>query len=128
MHAFNKLNAATVSASDPIPRKDVIKDGVSKSTIFLSMDLMDGFYRIHKSKRNIPYTAAISPSDKMWERLVMQQGLSYVPATFNRCVTNLLRLMRHFSPNYFDDVFVHSQAMDRKTDVKGHRTHVPQVY
>ena len=45
VHAFNKLNAATVSAQTPIPRKDVIIDGMAKSTIFSSMDLMDGFYQ-----------------------------------------------------------------------------------
>ena len=54
VHAFNKLNAATVPAQTPIPRKDVIIDGMSKSTIFSSMDLMDGFYQILMRERNIP--------------------------------------------------------------------------
>ena len=44
VHAFNKLKAATVPAQTPIPRKDVIIDGMPRSTIFSSMDLMDGFY------------------------------------------------------------------------------------
>ena len=57
----------------------------------------------------------------------MSQGLSNAPATFNRCVTNLLRPVRYFAPRYFDDVFVHSRAMGRKTDVEVHRTHVRQV-
>ena len=34
VHAFNKLNAATIPVQTPIPRKDVIIDGMSKSTIF----------------------------------------------------------------------------------------------
>ena len=48
VHAFNNLNAATVPAQTPIPRKDVIKirDGRARSTIFSSMNLMDGFYQI----------------------------------------------------------------------------------
>ena len=37
VHAFNKLNAATVPAQTPVPRKDVIIDGMAKSTIFSSM-------------------------------------------------------------------------------------------
>ena len=57
----------------------------------------------------------------------MPQGLSNAPATFNRCVTNLLRSVRDFAPGYFDDVFVHIWAMGRKTDVEIHRTHVRQV-
>ena len=46
VHAFNKLNAATIQVQTPIPRKSVIIDGMSKSTIFSSTDLMDGFYQI----------------------------------------------------------------------------------
>ena len=62
VHAFNKSNPATVPAQTPIPRKDVIIDSMSKSTIFSSMDLMDGFYQILMRERNIPYTAVSTPS------------------------------------------------------------------
>ena len=61
VHAFNKLNAATVLAQTPIPRKDIIIDGMSKSTIFSSMDLMDGFYQILMRERDITYTAVSTP-------------------------------------------------------------------
>ncbi|CAI5711096.1 unnamed protein product [Peronospora effusa] len=127
VHAFNKLNAATIPAQTPIPRKDVIIDGMSKSTIFSSMDLMDGFYQILMRERDIPYTAVSTPSGMLWEWLVMPQGLSNAPATFNRCVSHLLRPVREFAPSYFDDVFVHSRAMDGKTDVEFHRLHVRKV-
>ena len=62
VHAFNKLNAATVPTQTPIPRKDVIIDGKSKSTIYSSMDLMFGFYQILMRERDIPYTAVRTPS------------------------------------------------------------------
>uniref|UniRef100_A0AAV1U4G3 Reverse transcriptase domain-containing protein n=1 Tax=Peronospora matthiolae TaxID=2874970 RepID=A0AAV1U4G3_9STRA len=127
VHAFNKLNAATVPAQTPIPRKDVIIDGMSKSTIFSSMDLMDGFYQILLRERDIPYTAVSTPSGMLWEWLVMPQGLSNAPATFNRCVSHLLRPVREFAPSYFDDVFIHSRAMDGKYDVEVHRYLVRQV-
>ena len=57
----------------------------------------------------------------------MPQRLSNAPATFNRCVTNLLRTVRDFAPSYFDDVFVHNRAMGGKKDVEVHRTHVHHV-
>ena len=57
----------------------------------------------------------------------MPLGLRNAPATFNRCVTNLLRPVRDFAPSYFDDVFVHRRAMRGKTDVEVHGTHVRQV-
>ena len=119
MHVFNNLNAATVPVQTPIPRKDVIIDRMSKSTIFSSMDLMDGFYQILVREHDIPYTAASTPSVMLWEWLVMLQELSNAPVTWNRCAANLLRPVRDFTPSYFDDVFVHSRDMGRKDGRSG---------
>lgn len=127
VHAFNKLNAATVPAQTPIPRKDVIIDGMQGSTIFSALDLRDGYYQILMREQDIPLTAVSTPSGMLWEWLVMPQGLSNAPATFNRCVTHLLRSVREFAPSYFDDVFVHSKAMNGKTDVEMHRIHVRKL-
>ena len=57
VHTFNKFNAETVPDQTPILRKDVAIDRIAKSTIFSSMDLMDGFYQILMRKSDIPYTA-----------------------------------------------------------------------
>ena len=88
------------------------------------MDLMDGFYQILMREKDIPYTAVSTPSGMLWEWLVMPQGLSNPPATFNRCVTNLLRSVREFAPSSFDDVFVHSRDMDGQKDLEVHRLYV----
>ena len=53
--------------------------------------------------------------------------VSNAPATFNRCVTNLLRSVREFAPIYFDAVLVHSRAMNGQTDLKVHRLHAQNV-
>ena len=127
IHALNKFNAATVPAQTPIPRKDVIIDGMAKSTTFSSMDLMYGFYQILMHERDILFTAVSRPSGMLWEWLIMPRGLCNAPATFNRCVINLLRPAQEFAPSYFDDVFVHSRAMGGKADVEIHRTHVRQI-
>ena len=74
VYAFNKLNAATEPAQAPIPRKDVITDGMAKSTIFSSIDLMDGFYQILMLKRDIPYTAVSTPSGMLWEWRVIHKS------------------------------------------------------
>uniref|UniRef100_A0AAV1UAF9 Reverse transcriptase domain-containing protein n=1 Tax=Peronospora matthiolae TaxID=2874970 RepID=A0AAV1UAF9_9STRA len=77
--------------------------------------------------RDIPYTAVSTRSGMLWGWLVIPQGLSNAPATVNRCDTNLFRLVRDFAPSYFDDVFVHSRAMDGKTDVEIHNFHFQKV-
>ncbi|KAI9922812.1 hypothetical protein PsorP6_000441 [Peronosclerospora sorghi] len=127
VHAYNKLNAATVPAQTPIPRKDVIIDGMCGSTSFSALDLRDGFYQILMREKDIPLTAISTPSGMLWEWLVMPQGLRNAPATFNRCVMHLLRPVREFAPSYFDDVFIHSKGKHDKSDVDVHREHLRRV-
>ena len=123
-HTFNKLNAATVPAQTLIPREDAIIDGMSKSTFYLSMDLMDGFYQILMRDQDIPFTAVSTPSGMLWDGPVKPQGLRNAPATFNRCVTNLLRSVRDVAPSFYDVVFVHSRALNGKSNIEVHLTHV----
>uniref|UniRef100_H3H9E3 Reverse transcriptase domain-containing protein n=1 Tax=Phytophthora ramorum TaxID=164328 RepID=H3H9E3_PHYRM len=111
VHAYNKLNDATVPAQTPIPRKDVIIDSITSSTIFSTLDRRDGFYQILMRESDIPLTA----------------GLKNAPATFNRCVTHLLRSVRDFAPSYFDDVFIHSRAVNGKSDVEMHTEHLRKL-
>ncbi|KAG3058945.1 hypothetical protein PI125_g25134 [Phytophthora idaei] len=124
VHAYNKLNDATIPAQTPIPRKDVIIDSMANSTIYSALDLRDGFYQILMRESDIALTAVSTPSGMLWEWLVMPQGLKNAPATFNICVTHLLRSVRDFAPSYFDDVFVHSRAVNGKTDVEVHKEHL----
>ncbi|KAG3232689.1 hypothetical protein PI124_g22230 [Phytophthora idaei] len=125
--AYNKLNDATIPAQTPIPRKDVIIDSMAKSTIYSALDLRDGFYQILMRESDIALTAVSTPSGMLWEWLVMPQRLKNAPATFNRCVTHLLRSVRDFAPSYFDDVFVHSRAVNGKTDVEVHKEHLRKL-
>ncbi|KAF1331227.1 reverse transcriptase, partial [Globisporangium splendens] len=112
VHAFNKLNDATIPAQTPVPRKDMILDGMVGSTVFSAIDLKDGFYQIRMREDDVPLTA----------------GLKNAPATFNRMVTNVLRPLRTFAPSYFDDIFVHSKATNGKSDVDVHLDHLRQVF
>uniref|UniRef100_H3H650 Reverse transcriptase domain-containing protein n=1 Tax=Phytophthora ramorum TaxID=164328 RepID=H3H650_PHYRM len=127
VHAYNKLNDATVPAQTPIPRKDVIIDSMTSSTIFSTLDLRDGFYQILMRESDIPLAAVSTPSSMLCEWLVMPQGLKNAPATFNRCVTHLLRSVRDFAPSYFDDVFIHSRAVNGKSDVEMHTEHLRKL-
>ncbi|KAF1325110.1 reverse transcriptase, partial [Globisporangium splendens] len=128
VHAFNKLNDATIPAQTPVPRKDMILDGMVGSTVFSAIDLKDGFYQIRMRESDVPFTAVSTPSGMLWEWMVMPQGLKNAPATLNRMVTNVLRPLREFAPSYFDDIFVHSKALGKKKDVDVHLEHLRQVF
>ncbi|KAG3231176.1 hypothetical protein PI124_g23728 [Phytophthora idaei] len=95
---------------------------MAKSTIYSALDLRDGFYQILMRESDIALTAVRTLSGMLWEWLVMPQGLKNDPATFNRCVTHLLRSMRDCAPSYFDDVFFHSPA-----DVEVHKEHLRKL-
>ncbi|KAE9162191.1 hypothetical protein PF005_g30949 [Phytophthora fragariae] len=127
VHAFNELNAATIPASTPIPRKDVLQNNMAGCTVFSALDMVDGYYQLLMRESDIPLTAVSTPSGMLWEWLVMPQGLSNAPATFNRLVTQLFRSMRQFVQTYFDDIFVHSRASEGKTAVEAHLGHLREV-
>ncbi|GMF52218.1 unnamed protein product [Phytophthora fragariaefolia] len=81
---FNKLNAVTIPASTPIPRKDVLQNNMAGCTVFSALDMVDGYYQLLMRESDIPLTAVSTPSGMLWDWLVMRQGLSNAPATFNR--------------------------------------------
>ncbi|KAE9266609.1 hypothetical protein PF008_g31569 [Phytophthora fragariae] len=89
--------------------------------------MVDGYYQLLMRESDIPLTAVSTPSGMLWEWLVMPQGLSNAPATFNRLVTQLFRPMRQFVQTYFDDIFVHSRASEGKMAVKAHLGHLREV-
>ncbi|KAG2930343.1 hypothetical protein PC114_g2540 [Phytophthora cactorum] len=72
----------------------------------------------------IPLTAVSTPKRYALGVARNAAGTEACPATFNRCVTHLLRSVRDFAPSYFDDVFVHSRAVNGKTDVDVHKEHL----
>ncbi|POM62289.1 polyprotein, partial [Phytophthora palmivora] len=128
VHAFNKLNDATIPAQTPIPGKDMVLDSMSGSVVFGAIDLTGGFYQILMRESDIPLTAVSTPIGMLWEWLVMPQGLKNAPATFNRMVSHVLRPLRDFAPSYFDDIFVHSRAEDGFSAVEVHIRHLRQVF
>ncbi|GMF44027.1 unnamed protein product [Phytophthora fragariaefolia] len=127
VHAFNKWNAATIPASTPIPRKDLLQNNMAGWTGFGALDIIDGYYQLLMRESDTPLTAVSTPSGMLWEWLVMPQGLSNAPATVNRLVPQLFRPMRHFLQTYFDDIFVHSRASEGKTAVEVHLGHLREV-
>ncbi|GMF54749.1 unnamed protein product [Phytophthora fragariaefolia] len=127
VHAFNKLNAATIPAQTPIPRKDVLQNNMVGCTLHSALDLADGYYPLLMRASDIPLTAVSTPGGMLWELLVMHQWPSNAPATFNRLVTQLFRPHLAYAPTYFDDICVHSRAELGKADVENHVEHLRAV-
>ncbi|KAE9038387.1 hypothetical protein PR002_g6059 [Phytophthora rubi] len=128
VHAFNKLNDATIPAQTPIPRKDMVPDTMFGGVIYSAIDLTDGFDQILMRQSDVPLTAVGTPNGVLWEWLMMSQGLNNALATFNRMVSHVFRPLRAFVPSYFDDIFVHSRAEDGLSAVDVHLRHLRKVF
>ncbi|KAG3116416.1 hypothetical protein PI125_g4664 [Phytophthora idaei] len=94
---------------------------------YSALDLVDGYYQLLMRACYVPLTAVSTPSGMLWEWLVMPQGLSNAPATFNCLVPQLFRPHRAYAQTYFDDIFVHSRAEHGKSDVENHVEHLRAV-
>ncbi|KAG3196275.1 hypothetical protein PC128_g7805 [Phytophthora cactorum] len=62
VHAFNKLNAATIPAQTPIPRKDVLQNNMVGCTLYSALDLVDGYHQLLMRACDVPLTAVSTPS------------------------------------------------------------------
>ena len=60
VHAYNKLNAATIPAQTPIPRKDVLQNNIVGCTMYSSLDLVDGYCQLLMRASDVPLTAVNS--------------------------------------------------------------------
>ncbi|POM81175.1 LOW QUALITY PROTEIN: Hypothetical protein PHPALM_891 [Phytophthora palmivora] len=128
VHAYNKLNNATVPAQTQNPSTSSSLQLSLHWSLYSALDLVDGYYQILMRESDIPLTAVSTPSGMLWEWQVMPQGLSNAPATFNRLVTQLFRPLRTFAQMYFDDIFVHSRAEGDQTAMEVHLKHLRRVF
>ena len=62
MHAYNKLNAATIPAQAPIPRKDVLQNNMAGCKMYSALDLVDGYYQLIMQAGIIPHKVVSTPS------------------------------------------------------------------
>ncbi|KAG2763590.1 hypothetical protein PC116_g5544 [Phytophthora cactorum] len=100
VHAFNKLNDATIPAQTPIPRKDMVLDAMSGSEIFSAIDLTDGFYQILMRLSDIPFTALSTPSGMLWDWLVGYALMQFDDEGHERVVSYQSRQLKPAERNY----------------------------
>ncbi|POM61017.1 reverse transcriptase [Phytophthora palmivora] len=123
----SKSPHSTPTFCTPVPRKDVLLNNMSGCTLHSTLDLVDGYYQILMRESDIPLTTVSTPSEMLWEWLVMPQGLSNAP-TFNRLVTQAFIPLCTFTQTYFDDIFVHSRAEGGQTAMEMHLNPLRRVF
>ncbi|POM59998.1 Pol protein [Phytophthora palmivora] len=112
VHAYNKLNNATVPAQTPIPRKDVLLNDMSGCTLYSALDLD----QILMQESDIPLTAVSTKLNVLADALLRRPD--YELAHVSRVTTDLydrIRLAYQEDENYTPLVQFLSEGKDAKS-------------
>ena len=74
VHAYNKLNAATIPVQTPISRKDVLQNNTVGCTLCSEPDLVDVFNQLLMREGDIPLTAVSTLSGTLWRGSLRHKG------------------------------------------------------
>ncbi|MGL5708809.1 MAG: reverse transcriptase domain-containing protein, partial [Aeromonas sp.] len=118
---YRKLNAITTKDAYPMPNIEDILDSLQGAKIFSTLDCYSGYYQVKVREKDIEKTA-FSCRSGSYEFLKMPFGLVNGPATFQRCMDEILRDEKwKFVSVYLDDVIIYSKTIEE------HKIHVNTV-
>ena len=103
---YRKLNAATKKDAFPLPRIDDALDQLAFRKYFCALDLASGYFQLPMHQKDSHKTAFIT-HEGLYEWLVLPMGLANSPATFQRCMAQVLKgLIPNSCLAYLDDIIV----------------------
>lgn len=108
---YRGLNEITINDKFPIPNMDEILDKLGKCQYFTTLDLAKGFHQIEMDPDSIQKTA-FSTKKGHYEYTRMPFGLKNAPATFQRCMNNILHdIIGTHCLVYLDDIVIFSTSL-----------------
>ena len=119
---YRELNKKTMKDAYPLPLADEVQDHLAGSTIFSTLDLRSGYWKLPVHDSDQYKTAfCLGPELGLFQFKRMPFGLTGAPSSFQRMMDKIFRDLP-FVSSYIDDVLVHS------SDVTSHRKHLEEVF
>jgi hypothetical protein len=109
---FRKLNEYTIPDPYPMRRIDDLLASIRSSIYFIAIDLRSGYWQIPLETESRKFTA-FRTSRGLYQFTVMPFGLSNAPATFQRCMEEILGDL-HWQGVlvYLDDILIHADQVE----------------
>ena len=109
---YRKVNAVTKKDAYPLPRIDDALDQLSGNAYFCTFDLASGYFQLPMHERDAHKSAFITHMG-LFEWLVLPMGLTNSPATFQRCMSSILKdLLHKHCLVYLDDIISFGRDFD----------------
>ncbi|OMJ26127.1 Retrovirus-related Pol polyprotein from transposon [Smittium culicis] len=110
---FSPLNIITIRDEYPLPRIDVMLNQLFGCCFYSKFDVLKAFYQIPLHPDSVEASAFSNP-DGHHEFLVMPQGMSNSPATFQRNIDRTLRecIDGDYCAAFADDILVFSKTRE----------------
>ncbi|GBG80728.1 hypothetical protein CBR_g31283 [Chara braunii] len=107
---YRGLNRYTVKNCYPMPHSDELFDCLAGNRFFTKIDLRSGCYQIRAAAADQPKTAFRSRFGH-YEFMVMPFGLTNAPATFQKAMNDIFRvILEHYILVYLDGILVYSRT------------------
>src|SRR5436190_8727028 len=103
---YRALNARTIRNTYPLPRIQECIDKLGNATRLSSLDLVSGYWQTQVAEKD-----AFNTRYGKYEFLVMQFGLTNMPATFQTLMNQILwPYIDKFILVYLDDIVIYSNS------------------
>lgn len=108
---YRKLNEITIKDGYMLPLIKELRDKTLGSMWFTTLDLLSAYSQI-RIKEGHKWKTAIRMTQGHYEFLVMPQGLTNAPATFQARINSILRNYDVFVVVYLDDILIFSRILE----------------
>lgn len=109
---FRALNKVTLPENWSMPKIHELLDSLSGSSVFMSLDLAQGYHQIGVAQDSIKYTA-FATHFGAWEYLATPFGLSNSSKSFMRLLDTVLQGLQCDCATYIDDILVHGSSFEQ---------------